>query len=529
MSKSLFAYFQGSWKKGIPYIYIGNTWKEVLKINASTSTGWKPEKHVHTPVTIAAVASTCTTIGYTSGEKCAECNELLIEPQPIPALEHQWTAWAVTKEPTEDLEGEQQRSCTQCSATETASVPKLDHIHDYTVDSGIQAVEATCTSPRYNFKQCACGYNPEDTNYIIATGTALGHAWKAATCVRPKTCERCEATEGSATGSHDFNNKILWSTERQLRSAATCTEDATYWVECSNCNTDTHEDNNSSTNAYFTASQCSEAYDTRTYKLGHNWADATCTAPKTCTRCSTTEGEALGHSPATTATWGSHCSSASVACTRSGCEMTWSGEPSQVTTQEADCITKRKYKHTVTININGTNKEFTCNEQHTGSVDLTTHNAQCTFVADKQSHQCGHYSKCDMLVETHSYPGPDGYYLIPLENGTQHQAAVDCINCGYTKTGATKNCTYTTTKAATCTTSGTKTCEDCDRTVPIEALGHTWNNGVCTTCSTTCNHSYTGTNCRRTCRICGMVNTFHSDPDGNGTCNICGATVFIEK
>ncbi|MBQ7768945.1 MAG: hypothetical protein IJ403_08705, partial [Oscillospiraceae bacterium] len=28
---------------------------------------------------------------------------------------------------------------------------------------------------------------------------------------------------------------------------------------------------------------------------GHTWADATCTAPKTCTRCGLTEGEALGH------------------------------------------------------------------------------------------------------------------------------------------------------------------------------------------------------------------------------------------
>lgn len=29
--------------------------------------------------------------------------------------------------------------------------------------------------------------------------------------------------------------------------------------------------------------------------LGHNWKDATCTAPKTCVRCSATNGQALGH------------------------------------------------------------------------------------------------------------------------------------------------------------------------------------------------------------------------------------------
>lgn len=27
----------------------------------------------------------------------------------------------------------------------------------------------------------------------------------------------------------------------------------------------------------------------------HTWTDATCTAPKTCTKCGATEGEALGH------------------------------------------------------------------------------------------------------------------------------------------------------------------------------------------------------------------------------------------
>ena len=32
--------------------------------------------------------------------------------------------------------------------------------------------------------------------------------------------------------------------------------------------------------------------------MGHEWVDATCTEPKTCSRCGATEGEALGHTPA---------------------------------------------------------------------------------------------------------------------------------------------------------------------------------------------------------------------------------------
>ena len=40
---------------------------------------------------------------------------------------------------------------------------------------------------------------------------------------------------------------------------------------------------------------CSVCNTTEGEALGHTWADATCTAPKTCSVCNATEGEALGH------------------------------------------------------------------------------------------------------------------------------------------------------------------------------------------------------------------------------------------
>ena len=40
---------------------------------------------------------------------------------------------------------------------------------------------------------------------------------------------------------------------------------------------------------------CSVCSATEGEALGHTWSDATCTAPKTCSVCSATEGEALGH------------------------------------------------------------------------------------------------------------------------------------------------------------------------------------------------------------------------------------------
>lgn len=61
----------------------------------------------------------------------------------------------------------------------------------------------------------------------VFTGCQCSHEWTEADCITPKTCTKCEETEGEA--------------------------------------------------------------------LGHNWEEATCTAPKTCTVCGLSEGEAQAH------------------------------------------------------------------------------------------------------------------------------------------------------------------------------------------------------------------------------------------
>lgn len=56
-------------------------------------------------------------------------------------------------------------------------IDKVVHTHSYTVDSGVQYKAATCTTPRYNYLKCSCGYNPQSSSYIVAVGSALGHSW----------------------------------------------------------------------------------------------------------------------------------------------------------------------------------------------------------------------------------------------------------------------------------------------------------------------------------------------------------------
>jgi hypothetical protein len=46
----------------------------------------------------------------------------------------------------------------------------------------------------------------------------------------------------------------------------------------------------------YTCSVCGDSYVAdEVAALGHDWADATCTAPKTCKVCGATEGEVLAH------------------------------------------------------------------------------------------------------------------------------------------------------------------------------------------------------------------------------------------
>lgn len=46
----------------------------------------------------------------------------------------------------------------------------------------------------------------------------------------------------------------------------------------------------------FSCSVCSHSYTNKIAQKTHSWTNATCTTPKTCSACGTTEGNALGHS-----------------------------------------------------------------------------------------------------------------------------------------------------------------------------------------------------------------------------------------
>lgn len=90
-------------------------------------------------------------------------------------------------------------------------------------------------------------------NFVFATCENIGHKWKKATCLSPKTCAVCGIIEGE-------KSEHSWS-------AKSCND----FKVCSICGEKSEE------------------------KLGHDFAPATCLSPKKCKRCGITEGTVTDH------------------------------------------------------------------------------------------------------------------------------------------------------------------------------------------------------------------------------------------
>lgn len=70
--------------------------------------------------------------------------------------------------------------------------------HEHSFKSTV--TEPTCTATGYTTYTCECG-----TTYKDDYTDAAGHKWNEATCITPKMCPVCKATEGEAEG-HTFEN-----------------------------------------------------------------------------------------------------------------------------------------------------------------------------------------------------------------------------------------------------------------------------------------------------------------------------------
>ena len=124
-----------------------------------------------------------------------------------------------------------------------------NHAHDYEGE----VTQPTCTEQGYTTYTCTICLNSYNGSYT----DPLGHNYVGGECTR---CGDIEEHE------HDYEAVV---------TPPTCTEEG-YTT--------------------YTCAQCGDSYeDDFVDALGHDWADATCEEPETCTRCEETRGETLGH------------------------------------------------------------------------------------------------------------------------------------------------------------------------------------------------------------------------------------------
>lgn len=145
------------------------------------------------------------------------------------------------------------------------------HQHNYAE----MVISPTCTAQGYTTFTCACG-----DSYIDNEVSETGHMWDEGVVTKEPTeedagellctCTACGETETQVipplNHEHDYTDTVVVE--------PTCTEGG-YTV--------------------YTCSCGSSCVSDETAALGHDYADATCTTPKTCNRCGRTTGNTLEH------------------------------------------------------------------------------------------------------------------------------------------------------------------------------------------------------------------------------------------
>ena len=258
--------------------------------------------------------STCTKPGYTGDMVWSCCNVIDTEGTAIAPKGHsfgKWTSndngthtrvctvctdengrtetadctygeWVETKAPTCTAKGEKEHTCKDCSYVEKADVNALNHIDE---DNNGYCDRETCKelicdhvgqdTVLKDYKEETCledGYSGDKhcakCDVIVEYGktlTKLGHKDEN----KDHACDNgCDVYQGTHADSADDKDHVCdYGCNAVLEKCSDVTGDNDH-----NCDI------------------CDKADVTE-----HTYSDATCTVPATCTECSATTGEALGH------------------------------------------------------------------------------------------------------------------------------------------------------------------------------------------------------------------------------------------
>ena len=247
---------------------------------------------------VSAKSSTCKVQGWDAYSKCNDCGQLFNKDgNAISAIPY---------------------------------LPLADHTPVQTATAKYLQSAATCTSPAVYYEHCSvCDVKLSTT---FTSGSTVPHTesgWKSDADGHWKVCTVCGTTTtakvahtpdhtGHATEEYAIKcTECGYVIEAQLSHTHSLTPVAAKSATCT-------ADGNT---AYYVCSGCGKWFEDATGNVeivdhnsvvighpGHDWKDATCTAPKTCGRCGETEGVALGHDFADV--WSSDASKHWHACSR---------------------------------------------------------------------------------------------------------------------------------------------------------------------------------------------------------------------
>ncbi len=177
--------------------------------------------------------STCTAKGYVT--YTCHCGDYYVGDY-IPEKGHDWDEGVVTVQPTEDTTGTKLFTCNTCGETQTETLPRLDHVHQY---EGV-VTPPTCTEEGYTTYTCRCG-DDYTADRVSATGHSLGERYTVteATCTAEglvrRDCANCGhgETEVLPAKGHSYESVV---------TAPTCTEQGYTTYTCTACGHDYVDD-----------------------------------------------------------------------------------------------------------------------------------------------------------------------------------------------------------------------------------------------------------------------------------------------
>ena len=292
------------------------------------------------------------------------------------------------------------------------------------------------TCPHASWWPATCGQGKKCKYCGVVFSEPLGHVWKDATCTTPKTCTRCKTTEGKALG-HNY----IYDEKATKKSK----NPDIHYFKCINCNGSKSEFHNMVDGK---CTVCGYEKVVTPQTCSHNWKAATCDAPKTCTKCGATEGEALGHN------WQAATCTKPKTCTR--CKLT-DGEAlghdfiynGGTKTQNSHmlycsrCSTRRAETHKMVNNeckICG----YTCSHNYRYDKDVTKekgdnkyHYVRCRKCNDIKAEEHTSGEKCSICGREREAipecePSKHNYKYTPTSDGSKHIA--ECTICGKTET-----------------------------------------------------------------------------------------------